>query len=121
MRLIRWLLNLVCRVVECPVRDINNLELDMRTATMTWVDPVTPFDMVEFAVKVAGADKFTGVGEAGPGVQKLVIPDLVDGDYEFRAVVRKGTRRTNGVVVPVSIVTPVAPLDEVGNFKVTLS
>lgn len=71
----------------------------MQNAILTWSDPSGPLTGVEIAVKVSGAPDFTPVSVVSPGVQTLTIPDLVDGDYEFRAVCINGSKRSSGRTV----------------------
>jgi hypothetical protein len=94
-----------------------------KTATLVWVDPTNKFTGVEVAVRVAGAPDFTVVANIAPGIQKDVIPDLTDGDYEFRVTALNGILRASGKTVTASVVTPpvdVAP-DDVSGLTVTLS
>lgn len=49
-------------------------------------------------MRIAGAPNFTVLSTIAKGVQKLEVPDLVDGTYEVRAVVVNGSKRSKGVV-----------------------
>lgn len=91
-----------------------------KTATLTWGDPSNKFTGIEVAMRVGGAPDFTALAVVGPGIGTHVIPDLVDGDYEFKVTALNGSLRSAGVVVSASVVTEVAP-DDVSGLTVTLS
>lgn len=75
----------------------------MQNATLSWVDPSGPMTGVEIAMRVAGAPSFTPIATAPNGAQTLLVPDLVDGTYEFRAVVLNGSKRSAGRTVSGSV------------------
>jgi len=78
-------------------------------AKLTWKDPTTPMTGVELAMRVVGAPGFTKIANVPKGTQTLDVPDLVDGAYEFRAVVENGVapniKRSPGIIVAATIVT----------------
>lgn len=71
----------------------------MQKAILTWKDPSGPMTGVEISMRVSGAPNFTVLNEVAKGVQTLEVPDLVDGTYEFRAVVLNGSKRSQGRTV----------------------
>ena len=91
-----------------------------KTVTITWVDPTTTFTGVEVSMRVVGAPDFTVLVVAPPGVQNVVVPDLADGEYEFRVTTLNGNRRpaSGGVIVPASLIT--LP-DDVTNVQVSIA
>jgi hypothetical protein len=94
-----------------------------KTATIVYTDPTTKFTGVEVAMRVAGAPDFTIIANIAPGIQKDVIPDLVDGDYEFRLVALNGVLRSSEVLLTGTVSTPpvdVAP-DAVTGASVTFA
>lgn len=91
-----------------------------KTVTLTWVDPTNKFTGVEVSMRAVGAPDFTVLVVAPPGVQNMVVPDLADGDYEFKVTSLNGSLRAAGVVVPASVVTEVAPND-VTNVQVKIA
>jgi hypothetical protein len=74
-------------------------EFSMQKAILTWKDPSGPMTGVEISMRVSGAPNFTALSTVAKGVQKLEVPDLVDGTYEFRAVVVNGSKRSKGVTI----------------------
>lgn len=90
----------------------------MLTATLTWVDPTTPISGVEIAMRVQGAPTFTVLETVAAGAQRAVVPDLVDGTYEFRAIAVNGSKRAGGVTRLATVETTPA---DVGNFAINLS
>lgn len=69
----------------------------MQNATLSWSDPTGPMTGVELAIRIVGAPDFTVLDVVAKGVQTLVVPDLQDGSYEFRAVVVNGSKRSVAV------------------------
>ena len=88
-----------------------------KSILLNWVDPSGPRTNIEIAMRVAGAPDYTPLPLVAPGVQTLVIPDLVDGTYEFRAVVINGTKRSPGVFASAAVST--APPEDVVPGDVT--
>jgi hypothetical protein len=90
--LIRWILQLFGW--PKPVKGFS-----MLNAKLTWKDPSGPLTGVEIAMRIAGAPEFTVLEVVEKGVQEHVVPDLVDGTYEFRATALNGSKRAAGRVV----------------------
>ena len=91
----------------------------MKNAVLTWVDPTGPLTGVEVAMRVQNAPEFTVINTVAKGVQRLVVPDLVEGTYEFRAVALNGDKRsedrtTSGTI---EFATPGAVTDLAVSFE----
>lgn len=106
----KWLLNLIRLIIAWLFgpRPVTNLRVTFvtQTANLTWTDPAAPLTAVEVAMHVQGATDFTVLDTVAPGVQKLSVPSLADGDYTFRVVVINGKARSAGVTVTGTVSTP---------------
>ena len=63
-----------------------------KNVTLTWKDPPV-LTAVEIGMRVQGAPDYTALPLVAKGVQTLLVPDLGDGVYEFRAVALNGSKR----------------------------
>lgn len=90
----------------------------MQNAKLTWTDPTGPLTGIEIAMRVTGAPSFTILNTVAKGVQTFTQVDLADGSYDFRAVALNGSKRSAGVIISGSVVSPPG---DVSGFAVTFT
>lgn len=91
-----------------------------KTANLAWTDPAAPLTGIEVAYKKAADADFVVFATLAPGVQADSIPNLADGDYDFKVTVLNGTARSTGQVVSGTITSDAVP-GEVSGLTVSFS